>query len=198
MGGGWGCFVEYAGRQGIHVHAITISEVQHRFVAGADRGAGAPVQRRAGELPRVPPAQRFDAAVFMGTFEHNPEYDLAARFLRQALVPGGRVWADFCAQRADFTLGRFMKKYIWPGPITYVNPYRLVEALRARRLQRARACATTRGATSSRRATGATAWRRTARSWRSASARRPCAPSCSSCAARRCSWRRTGRRRITS
>ena len=32
MGGGWGCFVEYAGRQGIRVEAITISREQHRFV----------------------------------------------------------------------------------------------------------------------------------------------------------------------
>ena len=45
------------------------------------------------------------------------------------LKPAARVWADFCAQRTDFTIGRFMKKYVWPGPITYVNPARLVRAL---------------------------------------------------------------------
>lgn len=33
MGGGWGCFVEYAGLQGIRVHTITISAVQQRFLA---------------------------------------------------------------------------------------------------------------------------------------------------------------------
>jgi cyclopropane-fatty-acyl-phospholipid synthase len=128
MGGGWGCFVEYAGRQGIHVHAITISEVQHRFVRALIEEQGLPCSVELVNFREYRPSRRFDAAVFMGTFEHNPEYALAARFLRQALVPGGRVWADFCAQRSDFTLGRFMKKYIWPGPITYVNPYRLVEA----------------------------------------------------------------------
>src|SRR6185369_5457051 len=33
MGGGWGSFVEYAGRQGIRVETITISREQHRFLS---------------------------------------------------------------------------------------------------------------------------------------------------------------------
>jgi cyclopropane-fatty-acyl-phospholipid synthase len=32
MGGGWGCFAEYAGLKGIRVHSITISQEQHRFL----------------------------------------------------------------------------------------------------------------------------------------------------------------------
>jgi len=129
MGGGWGCFVEYAGLQGIRVHAITISEVQHRFVSDLIRERSLPCTVELVNFRSYRPERRFDAAVFMGTFEHNPEYERAAAFLARHLVPGGRVWADFCAQRTDFTIGRFMKKYIWPGPITYVNPYRLGEAL---------------------------------------------------------------------
>jgi cyclopropane-fatty-acyl-phospholipid synthase len=129
MGGGWGCFVEYAGRLGIEVHAITISAAQHRFVAGLIRERGLPCTVELVNFRRHEPARPYDAAVFMGTFEHNPEYARAARWLARHLAPGGRVWADFCAQRRDFTIGGFMKRYVWPGPITYVNPYGLVEAL---------------------------------------------------------------------
>ena len=64
----------------------------------------------------------------MGSFEHNPEYEFAARFLARNLRPGGRIWTDFCAQRTAFTPGRFMKKHLWPGPTSYVNPYRLIRA----------------------------------------------------------------------
>lgn len=128
MGGGWGCFVEYAGLRGIHVHAITISEEQHRFVRALIEEKKLPCSIELVNFREYRPRRRFHGAVFMGTFEHNPEYARAAHFVAEHLVPGGRVWADFCAQRSDFTIGRFMKKYIWPGPITYVNPYRLTEA----------------------------------------------------------------------
>ena len=128
MGGGWGCFVEYAGRQGIEVDAITISDAQYTYVSELIREQDLPCRIEKVNFRVFEPERPFDGAVFMGTFEHNPEYARAARFLARHLVPGGRVWADFCAQRRDFTIGRFMKRYIWPGPITYVNPYGLVEA----------------------------------------------------------------------
>lgn len=129
MGGGWGCFVEYAGRLGIRVHAITISEAQHAFVSALIREHGLPCSVELVNFREYAPERPFDAAVFMGTFEHNPEYARAARWLGRHLVPGGRVWADFCAQRRDFTIGGFMKRHVWPGPIQYVNPYGLAEAL---------------------------------------------------------------------
>jgi cyclopropane-fatty-acyl-phospholipid synthase len=129
MGAGWGCFLEYAGRLGIRVHGITISEAQYAFCQELIREQGLPCTIELVNFREYVPRLRFDAAVFMGTLEHNPEYDLVARFLLRVLQPSGRLWADFCAQRTDFTIGRFMKKYIWPGPITYVNPYRLVREL---------------------------------------------------------------------
>jgi len=128
MGGGWGCFVEYAGLQGIYVHAITLSEAQHRFVEHLIREQRLPCTVELAHFRRWHPPAPLDGAVFMGSFEHNPEYEFAARFLVQNLRPGGRVWADFCAQRTAFTPGRFLKKYIWPGPTNYVNPYRLIRA----------------------------------------------------------------------
>jgi len=126
MGGGWGCFTEYAGLQGIRVHSITISQEQHRFVEKLIREKELPCTSELVNLRAYKPRTRFQGAVFMGTFEHNPDYQSAARFLARHLEPGGRIWTDFCAQRSNFTIGRFMKRYLWPGPVTYVNPYRWV------------------------------------------------------------------------
>jgi cyclopropane-fatty-acyl-phospholipid synthase len=129
MGGGWGCFVEYSGRLGIRVQSITISERQHRFVSELIERLRLPCTSMLVNLRVFRPSRPFDGAVFMGTLEHNPEYERVAAFLARHLAPGARVWADFCAQRSDFTIGRFMKRHIWPGPISYVNPARLVRAL---------------------------------------------------------------------
>lgn len=129
MGGGWGCFVEYAGQRGIRVHAITISRMQHDFVARLIEQQRLPCSVELVNFREYRPSERFDGAVFMGTFEHNPEYERAAAWLAQHLTPEARVWADFCAQHRDFTIGRFMKRHIWPGPIQYVNPHALCRAL---------------------------------------------------------------------
>jgi cyclopropane-fatty-acyl-phospholipid synthase len=131
MGGGWGCFAEYAGQRGIRVHAVTISQVQYEFVSRLIREQGLPCTVELVNFRNYRPSERFDAAVFMGTLEHNPDYDTVARWLARWLTPTGRLWADFCAQRTDFQFGRFMKKYIWPGPTSYVNPAGLCRALLA-------------------------------------------------------------------
>src|SRR5215472_16076268 len=128
MGSGWGCFVEYAGLQGISVHAITLSEVQYQFVERLIQQQKLPCTVELAHFRRWHPPAPLDGAVFMGSFEHNPEYEFAAHFLARNLRPGGRIWTDFCAQRTAFTPGRFMKKHLWPGPTSYVNPYRLIRA----------------------------------------------------------------------
>jgi hypothetical protein len=45
------------------------------------------------------------------------------------LVAGDHLALAEAYLRGDFTLGRFMKEHLWPGPTGYVNPYGLVEAL---------------------------------------------------------------------
>ena len=92
MGGGWGCFVEYAGLQGIRVHAITISEEQHRFVQALIHEKGLPCTVELVNFREYRPRIQFDGAVFMGTFEHFPEYESAARFpARPPEARGARV-----------------------------------------------------------------------------------------------------------
>jgi cyclopropane-fatty-acyl-phospholipid synthase len=129
MGGGWGSFVEYAGRQGIRVEAITISREQHAFVEALIARERLPCTVTLVDFLAYRPAAPLDAAVFMGTLEHVPDVERVAAFLARHLTPGGRVYADFCAQQSRFQVGAFLQKYLWPGPVAYVDLARLVRAL---------------------------------------------------------------------
>ena len=128
-GAGWGAFLEYAGLQGIHVHGITISEAQHRFVSRliAERNLPCTIERV--DLLDYRPRRAFDGAVLMGFLEHFPDYRRVAGFLAEHLKPDGRIYADFCAQRESFLVGSFLQKYVWPGTATYVDLPRLLAAL---------------------------------------------------------------------
>jgi cyclopropane-fatty-acyl-phospholipid synthase len=128
MGCGWGAFLEYAGRQGIEVHAITISREQHRFVAELVRRERLPCRVDLVDFLDFRPDRRFAGAVFMGTFEHFQDYGHAARFLAEHLEPGGRFWADFCSERGAHRAGAFLARHIFPGSATYVDLPRLVRA----------------------------------------------------------------------
>jgi cyclopropane-fatty-acyl-phospholipid synthase len=129
MGSGWGCFVEYAGRQGIRVEGITISREQHRFVGELIRRARLPCTITLVDFLEYAPTAPLDAAVFMGTLEHLPDVERVTERLARHLTPAGRVYADFCARRSSFQVGAFLQKYLWPGPVAYVDLARLTRAL---------------------------------------------------------------------
>jgi cyclopropane-fatty-acyl-phospholipid synthase len=129
MGAGWGCFVEYAGLQGIRVEGITISREQHRFVGDLIARQRLPCRVELVDFLDYHPAEPFDAAVFMGTLEHVPDYERVATFLARHLKPQGRVYADFCARHESFQFGAFVQKHVWPGPVAYVDLARLVRVL---------------------------------------------------------------------
>jgi cyclopropane-fatty-acyl-phospholipid synthase len=128
VGAGWGGFLEYAGQRGISVHGITISEQQYRFLRQLLRDHALPCEVENVDLVEFRPRRAFDAAVFMGSLEHLPDYARVARFLEQALVPGGGVYADFCSQRESFQVGAFMERRVWPGSARYVNVPALLDA----------------------------------------------------------------------
>jgi cyclopropane-fatty-acyl-phospholipid synthase len=132
MGCGWGCFVEYAGLQGIRVHGITLSATQQEFVTRLIHERRLPCTVERVDFLDYRPGRRFDGAVFMGTLEHMPHYDRVAAFLDRHLAPEGRVWADFLAHRRSRTYGDFMRRHLWPGVSSYVNVQRVVTALVAR------------------------------------------------------------------
>lgn len=131
VGAGWGSFLEYAGRQGIRVHGITISHEQQRFLEALIREHALPCTVELVDFFAYRPREPFAGAVFLGTFEHVVDYRFAARFLAAHLRPGARVYADFVARRAGFRTGRFLSRWIWPGTTGYVDLAALVRALGA-------------------------------------------------------------------
>ena len=129
MGCGWGSFLEYAGRQGIRVHGITISREQHRFVGELIRRQRLPCTVELANFLDFQPRERFDGAVFMGSLEHFSDYRYAARFLASHLTPEACVYTDFCTARGGHQTGAFLARYIWPGAASYVNVSRLLREL---------------------------------------------------------------------
>lgn len=129
MGGGWGCFVEYAGLQGIRVETITISREQYRYLSELIARQQLPCTVQLVDLFEHRPSAPYDGAVFMGTLEHVPDYARVAAFLRRNLTPAARVYADFCAQHSVFQVGAFLQRYLWPGPASYVDLAAVVHAL---------------------------------------------------------------------
>jgi cyclopropane-fatty-acyl-phospholipid synthase len=131
MGGGWGSFVEYAGRQGIHVETITISREQHRYVSDLIARLALPCRVQLADFLTYEPREPYDGAVFMGTLEHVPDYRRVGDFLRRWLMPEARVYADFCARGRDHQFAAFIQKHVWPGPTAAVDLGRLVRVLTA-------------------------------------------------------------------
>jgi len=129
MGCGWGSFVEYAGLRGIRVEAITISREQHRFVSDLIARLDLPCRVELVDFLAHRPAEPYDAAVFMGTLEHVPDYERVGTFLARHLAPAGRVYADFCARHRDVRFAAFIQKHVWPGPVAAVDVARLVRVL---------------------------------------------------------------------
>lgn len=129
MGCGWGSFLEYAGRQGIRVHGITISREQHRFVGELIRRERLPCTVELANFLDFRPREHFDGAVLMGSLEHFSDYRYAARFLARHLTPEACIYTDFCTARGGHQTGAFLGRYIWPGAASYVNLPRLLRAL---------------------------------------------------------------------
>jgi len=129
VGCGWGSFLEFAGREGVHVHGITISKRQHAFIDALIREHRLPCSVELMDFFDYRPRRRFDGAVFMGSLEHVLDYRRAARFLAEHLTPAGRVYADFCAQLDEHRIGAFLARHVWPGSAAYVRLPRLLDAI---------------------------------------------------------------------
>jgi cyclopropane-fatty-acyl-phospholipid synthase len=129
VGCGWGAFLDYAGARGIAVHGITISRAQHDHVSDRIRARGLPCTVELVDFVDYRPAHRFDAAVFMGSLEHMPDYRRLVRFLQRHLEADGRVYADFVTSREGRLAGAFLRKYIFPGVSGYVDLGGVVGAL---------------------------------------------------------------------
>jgi cyclopropane-fatty-acyl-phospholipid synthase len=116
VGGGWGAFLEHAGRRGIKVTALTLSEESERFLNQLVDQENLPVRVvRQHFLGYQPSGERYDAIVNMGVTEHLPDYRASLLKYAELLKPGGKVYLDALAMRAKHRVSTFMSRYIYPG-----------------------------------------------------------------------------------
>jgi cyclopropane-fatty-acyl-phospholipid synthase len=115
IGGGWGAFTEHAGRRGVRVTSLTISETSRRFVQDVIDRERLPCAVRLEHLLEHRPAEPYDAVVNLGVTEHLPDYPATLRQYHALLKPGGRVYLDASAARRKHDVSTFLERHLFPG-----------------------------------------------------------------------------------
>jgi cyclopropane-fatty-acyl-phospholipid synthase len=128
IGGGWGSFLEFAGKQGVHVTSVTISEASVKFMTEVRDRLGLPCKIVKQHLLAFEDHEPFDAIVNLGVTEHLPDYLGTVRQYEKLLKPGGRVYLDaYSGQR--FRMPSFVLKWVYEGNTSPLNPKRYFAAL---------------------------------------------------------------------
>lgn len=115
VGGGWGSFTEHAGRRGIDVTVLTISEQSERFLKELIQRLQLPARVLNRDFLMYESPEPYDAIVILGVMEHLPDYPAVLRRLQRLLRAGGRVYLDASASREKYVKPTFMSRYIFPG-----------------------------------------------------------------------------------
>lgn len=115
IGAGWGTMIEHAGRQGIDVTSLTISEPSERYVADLIAKEKLPCRVVRRHFHEYESEERFDAIVNLGVTEHLPDYAASLTQYARLLKPGGRVYLDASSAPTKFPTGSFTYRYIFPG-----------------------------------------------------------------------------------
>jgi cyclopropane-fatty-acyl-phospholipid synthase len=115
IGGGWGSFVEFAGRRGIRVTSLTISRASEAFMRALIERERLPCEVRLEHLFEHAPPERYDAIVNLGVTEHLPHYRATLRKYGSLLRPGGRIYLDASAARRKHSQPTFTERFIYPG-----------------------------------------------------------------------------------
>lgn len=119
VGGGWGSFTEHAGRRGIHVTSLTISEHSEAFLTDLIKRLQLPCKVLNQDFWEHTSPHPYDAIVILGVMEHLPDYPAVLRHLQRLLKPGGRVYLDASAYREKYSKPTFVSRYIFPGDHAY-------------------------------------------------------------------------------
>jgi cyclopropane-fatty-acyl-phospholipid synthase len=134
LGAGWGCTVEYLGKKGIAVDAITISQKSKEFITKLiqDKKLTQCQVYKKDFLEYQPPtAEYYDALFSLGTLEHLPDYEQVLNRCDHLIKPGGYAYFDASATaiqnpaRSDF-----IKRHIFPGNHECLNVFRFLEAVK--------------------------------------------------------------------
>ena len=115
IGAGWGAFTEFAGRRGIRVTSLTISDPSRAYVQALIDREQLPCEVRMEHLLEHRPAEPYDAIVNLGVTEHLPDYAATIHRYQELLRPGGRVYLDASATRHKFRVSAFFERHIFRG-----------------------------------------------------------------------------------
>lgn len=115
IGGGWGAWVEYAGKRGVEVTTLTLSKESERYLANLITEKGLPARVIRQHVYGYTSPTRYDAIVNMGVTEHLPDYRTTLRKYAELIKPGGKVYLDALAMRRKHNISTFMSHYVYPG-----------------------------------------------------------------------------------
>lgn len=119
VGAGWGSFVEFAGRRGIQVTSLTISQISERYVSALIARQQLPCRVICEHLFEYHPPEPYDAIVNFGVTEHLPDYPATMRHYERLLNPGGRIFIDASASRSRPST--VTATFIYPGNGHFLN-----------------------------------------------------------------------------
>ncbi len=119
VGGGWGTFVEYAGKKGIHVTALTIARQSEHFINNLIQRLQLPCKVIYGDFYEHASPEPYDAIVILGVMEHLPDYAAVVRQFQRLLKPGGKIYLDASSFREKYSKSTFISRYVFPGNHRY-------------------------------------------------------------------------------
>jgi len=119
VGGGWGTFVEHAGKQGIHVTALTLARKSEEFISHLIQRLQLPCRVIYGDFYEHATLEPYDAIVVLGVMEHLPDYPAVVRQFQRLLKPGGKIYLDASSFREKYSKPAFISRYVFPGNHRY-------------------------------------------------------------------------------
>lgn len=127
VGCGWGGFLRFCARLGVHATGITLSRDQLAYVRSRldEEGRTATVLYR--DFFSFESERAFDGISMMGVIEDLSDYRRVLQKLSGLIRPGGRVYLDFAA--CDDPVSSFITKHIWPGTFRMVDMPQLIVCL---------------------------------------------------------------------
>lgn len=119
VGCGWGAFVEHAGKQGIHVTALTLAHQSEHYLNDLIQRLQLPCEVTYGDFYQYESPQPYDAIVGLGVMEHLPEYRAVLERFQLLLKPGGKIYLDASSFREKYSKPTFVSRYVFPGNHRY-------------------------------------------------------------------------------
>ncbi|HVG19721.1 MAG TPA: class I SAM-dependent methyltransferase [Blastocatellia bacterium] len=130
VGFGWGSFLRYAARRGVHVTGLTLSRQQLEYVRRElVSKEKMPAQLLYQNFFKYEPGEKFDAIIMLGVAEELADYPTVMERLARWLKPGKRIYLDFMAATQDFVFPAFISKYIYQGGTSRVYMPKFIEAV---------------------------------------------------------------------